>query len=142
MERFSVCLIQPPNYVHSLALLEVAQLLAGSLESLGAGCRLLANQVEPQSVNIVLGYHLLGPGSLEQLAKERVILYQLEQLSDRENSCIFSTSLIFARGRIVYLPSWSNSTMYRSVSRAHSSTESPPFASKVSTAHVDRLVAA
>ena len=35
MERFSVCLIQPPNYVHSLALLEVAQLLAGSLESLG-----------------------------------------------------------------------------------------------------------
>lgn len=84
MEKFTVCLVQPPDYKHSSALLEVCQLVAGSLESLGKSCRFQMNQVDPGTVNIVLGYHLLAAKAREHLASHRVILYQLEQLSDRE----------------------------------------------------------
>jgi hypothetical protein len=47
-------------------------------------CQQQTNTVEPGAVNIVVGYHLLGVSAREHLAAHRVILYQLEQLSDRE----------------------------------------------------------
>jgi len=84
MEKFTVCLVQPPDYKHSFALLEVCQLLVSSLESLGKSCRFRVNQMDTDTVNIVLGYHLLAGEVRERLASFRVILYQLEQLSDRE----------------------------------------------------------
>jgi len=84
MDRFSICLVQPANYVHSLALWEVCQLLAGSIESLGGRFGIQVNTVDPEAVNIVVGYHLLGPKVKDHFAGRRVIVYQLEQLSDRE----------------------------------------------------------
>jgi len=84
MEHFSVCLIQPANYVHSQGLLEVCQLLCCSLESIGLPCRFQTNRIEPDAINIVVGYHLLDPPAAARLAAARLILYQLEQLSDRE----------------------------------------------------------
>lgn len=84
METFTVCLVQPPDYKHSGAFAEVCQLVAGSLESLGKTCRFQVNQVDPETVNIVVGYHLLAAKVREHLGAYRVILYQLEQLSERE----------------------------------------------------------
>ena len=84
MDKFTVCLVQPLGYRHSQAFLEVCQLVASSLESLGKSCRFQINLVDPETVNIVLGYHLLAPKMREHLAAHRVILYQLEQLSERE----------------------------------------------------------
>jgi len=84
LARFSICLVQPSGYVHSLALLEVCQLLTCSLASLGHAARWQTNRVEAGACNIVVGYHLLDPRSMAQLAGQRVVLYQLEQLSNRE----------------------------------------------------------
>jgi hypothetical protein len=81
---FQVCLVQPPNYAHALALREVAELLTCSLETLGQDCAFRANALDPEAVNIVLGYHLLSAPASESLPSRRLIFYQLEQLSERE----------------------------------------------------------
>jgi hypothetical protein len=41
------------------------------------------NTVLPDAVNVLFGYHLLAPSVRETLAGQRVILYQLEQLPER-----------------------------------------------------------
>ena len=82
--KVSVCLIQPEDYPHWQAFLEVAQLLGASLESLGHTCPLRMNWVEPGAVNIVIGYHFLGPEHIESFSHAPCIFYQLEQLSVHE----------------------------------------------------------
>lgn len=82
--KASVCLIQPPGYVHSLGLLEVCQLLCYSFESLGWSCALTTNSVERGWLNVVVGYHLLRTRDAAQLARAGCVFYQLEQLSFRE----------------------------------------------------------
>ena len=77
-------LVQPAGYVHSLALLEVGELLAGSIASLGLPCRLQTNRLATDAVNIVLGYQLLQPREAGELTGRNVIFYQLEQLSTEE----------------------------------------------------------
>ncbi len=79
--KVSVCLIQPENYPHWRAFLEVAQLLCVSFESLGHRCPLRMNWVEPGALNIVIGYHFLGPGHIGSFSRAPCIFYQLEQLS-------------------------------------------------------------
>ena len=82
--KVSVCLIQPENYPHWQAFLEVAQLLCASFESLGHRCPLRMNWVEPGAVNIVIGYHFLAPGHVDSFTDASCIFYQLEQLSVHE----------------------------------------------------------
>jgi hypothetical protein len=78
-----VCLIQPRGYVHSLALLEVCQLLAAAFESLGWRARLTVNQLQAEALNVVLGYHLLTPEDAALFAGRQVVVYQLEQATQR-----------------------------------------------------------
>ena len=80
--RYNVLLVEPADYEHSNAFLEVGELLVESLTSLGRTARLQRNFVDPDAINIVLGYQLLPePRDLERC---RHVIYQLEQLSDRE----------------------------------------------------------
>ena len=79
-----MCLIQPEGYPHWRAFLEVAELLCASFESLGHPCPLRMNWVEPSSLNIVIGYHFLGPEHMASFSRAPCIFYQLEQLSVRE----------------------------------------------------------
>jgi hypothetical protein len=82
MDRYNVVLISPPGYEHAPALLDVGRLLVCSLRSLGLRCEMQVNTLDRWAVNVVLGYHLLDDPSM--LAGHRVVIYQLEQLSDRE----------------------------------------------------------
>ena len=82
--KVSVCLIQPENYPHWQAFLEVAQLLCASFESLGHRCPLRMNWVEPGALNIVIGYHFLEPEHIASFSHAPFIFYQLEQLSANE----------------------------------------------------------
>lgn len=77
----NIVLIQPPGYSHSMALYEVGLLLYHSLQSLGMPADFQVNRFG-DTMNIILGYHLLNdPGVM---ATNPCIIYQLEQLSDRE----------------------------------------------------------
>lgn len=74
MPNFHVCQVCPPDYVHAHALDEVAQMIA-----VNADCSFGINEMRTDKINIIIGWHILGtvpPG--------RYVVYQLEQLSDRE----------------------------------------------------------
>lgn len=80
--RYNVLLVEPADYEHSNAFLEVGELMVESLKSLGREARLQRNFVDPEGINIVLGYQLLPEP--RDLAGCRHVIYQLEQLSERE----------------------------------------------------------
>ena len=82
MDRYHVVLVSPPGYAHAPALRDVGRLLVLSFESLGVPCKMAVNTLDREAVNVILGYHLLSDPSL--LAGRRTVIYQLEQLSERE----------------------------------------------------------
>jgi hypothetical protein len=80
-QPWAVVLVQPPNYPHSACFLEVARLLYESLRSLGLSVVQQTNKLEPDALNVVLGYHLLSGA---RWPAGRCIFYQLEQLPGSE----------------------------------------------------------
>lgn len=83
MSQFSVVLIRPEGYVHSLGLAEVCETLAAALRDLGHQATITTNRLRSDHQNIVVGWHLLRTWPAG-MASTPVIVYQLEQLSDRE----------------------------------------------------------
>ncbi|MBN1911577.1 MAG: methyltransferase domain-containing protein [Pirellulales bacterium] len=79
---YNVVLLEPEGYAHSQAFAEIGRLLECSFQSLGHRCRYQVNRLEPGDTNVLLGYHLIQRP--EDLAGHRFVIYQLEQLSDRE----------------------------------------------------------
>lgn len=79
---YRVCLILPENNPHAACFREVGLLLVSALKSNGRECDFTVNQMAPDRINIILGYHLLTdePG----LKNFRYIPYQLEQLHTDE----------------------------------------------------------
>jgi SAM-dependent methyltransferase len=66
-----------------MALYEAAQLLYHSFRSLGLPAEFQVNRLDPEAVNVVLGYHLLpGPDAVRNYA---CVYYQLEQLPGSGN---------------------------------------------------------
>lgn len=84
MRKFTVVIIQPPNYVQSLAFYDIGQLLVHTLETLGHEAELHFNNVVAGQFNIILGYHLLDVEYIEQLRSYEYAVFQLEQLSNSE----------------------------------------------------------
>jgi hypothetical protein len=72
----------PQGYPHAACFSETAILLRHSLESLGYDCDLAISAFSRNRINIILGVNLLPPET--RFDDHRVILYQLEQLSDHE----------------------------------------------------------
>lgn len=81
-KAFQIVLIQPPGYVHAMAFHETALLLQHALQGLGFEVDYQSNRLRNDATNIVLGYQILGDAS--QIPECEFIIYQLEQLSDRE----------------------------------------------------------
>lgn len=81
-DRYRICLILPKNNPHALCFREVGMLILSALKSNGYPCDFALNQLDPEGINIILGYHLMTfePG----LKKFRYIPYQLEQLHSQE----------------------------------------------------------
>jgi len=77
--QFNICIIQPANYVYSLAFVDVAELVHFSLIELGHESRITLNHIEPHSINIIIGVHLLGIEVIEQIPKNSIII-NTEQL--------------------------------------------------------------
>jgi hypothetical protein len=83
-DSFRVSIITPQGYQHARCFLEVALLIKSALNSLGFDCDMAVNEVNPQRINILLGYHFLTlTPALQQM---RYIPYQLEQLGDEQGT--------------------------------------------------------
>jgi hypothetical protein len=80
--EYQICFIKPPDYAGSLVFREVLFLLRNSLRDLGCQVEIVPNQLAPDKVNIVIGYHLLDYG--EYLRDVRYIPFQFEQLDTKE----------------------------------------------------------
>ena len=94
-QNFHICFVKPEGYQGSLVFREVLFLLRNSLQSLGYDCTMAGNSLEPDRTNIIVGYHLLGPG--DYLKNVRYIPYQLEQL-DRDNPWVNDGALDVLEG--------------------------------------------
>ena len=72
-------LICPPGYIHSLALLEIAETINFALLNLGFDSILTDAHESLGRRNIILGGHLLNEAS-EYLVPEDAIIYNFEQI--------------------------------------------------------------
>ena len=79
MSNFNICIIQPTGYLHSLAFLELAELILYSLIDLGHKSVLNFNRVDSNATNIIIGCHLLDPSRATTLPPDTIIL-NTEQL--------------------------------------------------------------
>lgn len=79
--RFHICLVQPPGYVHSEALTELAELLYHGLADLGHQPSFARQSMAPDARNILLGCHLASPGLVAQLPPGTIAINS-EQIAD------------------------------------------------------------
>ena len=72
--RYNICIVQPNQYIHSLAFLELGEMLLYSLQDLGFQVQLQFNQIDPNARNILIGCHLLDTNYIQSIPKSTVIL--------------------------------------------------------------------
>jgi len=72
--RYNICIVQPNQYIHSLAFIELGELLLYSLQDLGFQAQLQFNQIDPDGRNILIGCHLLDANYIQSIPKSTVIL--------------------------------------------------------------------
>ena len=77
----NVCLIKPKNYIHYLALQELAELIHFPVLELGLKSQITFNYCDnnPSTKNIVLGAHLLNDNLIEDIP-ENTIIFNTEQI--------------------------------------------------------------
>jgi hypothetical protein len=99
-ENYRVCIIMPKGYAHSSAFIEIAHLLVSSLTSLGLSCDIKLNDLAPDRINVLLGFHLLNYN--DGLRQYRYIPYQLEQLSEKEGAYSENVRLLLSHATEVW----------------------------------------
>ncbi len=72
--RFNICIVAPKDYAHSMAFLELAELVQYSLIELGFDAQLMFNEMDIACQNILIGCHLLEPRLIPDLPLSTVIL--------------------------------------------------------------------
>ena len=80
---FNVCLPQPEGYQHSFCLLELAELLAFSLQDLGHDTLFSINDVYPDRRNIIIGCHLLPTDLIARMPPSTIVV-NTEQIYDED----------------------------------------------------------
>lgn len=77
----NVCLLQPPGYIHALALLEAAQYIAAKAREVGYPAGVSKNRVYASGLNIVFGAHI-NPKDRSALSNN-VVIFNTEQLPEK-----------------------------------------------------------
>lgn len=89
--KYNVCVVQPNGYIHSAAFAELAELIRYAIEDLGHAAAISVNRVHADSVNIIIGIHLLELEYMKQIPEGSIVL-NTEQLSsgkEKYNQRIF-----------------------------------------------------
>ena len=77
--KFAVTLVYPEGYIHSLALLEIAETINYALINLGRDSILTTNLDFPDRIQIILGAHLLNNNLIKKI-NSNAIIYNFEQI--------------------------------------------------------------
>ena len=78
--KFNITLVQPNGYIHSDALLEVAEFIALNIKKIGFDSVLTKNRIDKNYTNVVLCGHLASKQLLELNSK--MIIFNSEQLPE------------------------------------------------------------
>lgn len=73
-KRFAICIFYPEGYVHHRAFEELCEVLCYGLRDLGHHCVILQNQFSTESVNILLGVHLIPEQHHSKFPNNSIIL--------------------------------------------------------------------
>jgi len=76
---FNICIVRPPGYLWSSVFLELAELLAFSLEDLGHPARIVENRLDPGCRNILIGGHLFDIAQTREIPPDTII-FNTEQV--------------------------------------------------------------
>ena len=79
--HINVCLMQPPGYVHALALLEAAEYVVAKSREVGFEACLSKNRILPTGLNIVFGAHINPKAQLN--LGDNVVIFNSEQLPEQ-----------------------------------------------------------
>ena len=79
IEKFAVTLVCPDGYIHSLALLEIAETINFALLNLGHDSILSTDLSAPHRRQIILGAHLLDENTVQTI-NSNAIIYNFEQI--------------------------------------------------------------
>ena len=83
MPEFNICLIKPESYIHSLAFMELGELIYYSLIEVGYQASISFNNLNPDCKNIIIGCHLLHPSHFELIPKSSIILNTEQIYNDK-----------------------------------------------------------
>jgi hypothetical protein len=72
--KFNICIIQPKDYIHSMAFWELAELLLYSLKDLNHQAIIQFNKINTDCKNILIGFHLLDIKYVSQIPKDSVLI--------------------------------------------------------------------
>jgi hypothetical protein len=100
VEKFAVTLVCPEGYIHSLALLEIAETINFALLNLGHDSILSTNLSAPDRRQIILGAHLLDENTIE-IINSNAIIYNFEQI-DPASPWLNITYLKLLRNHLVW----------------------------------------
>ena len=77
----NICIIKPNNYIHSLAYLEIAELLHYSVLELNKNSKISYNfiDINPKVKNIIFGAHLLNDDMINSIPSNTII-FNTEQI--------------------------------------------------------------
>ncbi len=82
----NICIIKPNNYIHSLAYLEIAELLHYSVLELNKNSKISYNfiDINPKVKNIIFGAHLLNDDMINSIPGNTIIFNteQIESIND------------------------------------------------------------
>lgn len=78
--EFEITILQPDNYIHSLAFAEIMESLAYGFDALGHKVRLTRNHISTTCPTIILGANLLQPQHIAELPRQAIV-YNLEQIT-------------------------------------------------------------
>ena len=78
--EFEITILQPDNYIHSLAFAEIMESLAYGFNALGHKVRLTRNHISTTCPTIILGANLLQPQHIAELPRQAIV-YNLEQIT-------------------------------------------------------------
>ena len=84
--KINVCLLQPPGYIHSLALLEAAEYIVEKCKTLNFNPCLKKNRLISEGLNIVFGAHINPAANLA--FPQNTVIFNTEQLTANQNSWV------------------------------------------------------
>lgn len=88
--KFNICIIQPKEYIHSMAFWELAELLLYSLRDLKHETCIQFNSIDTSAKNIIIGFHLLDIKYAKQLPKDTILINTEQVLATHWNSNILA----------------------------------------------------